>query len=382
VKLLVVGLDPGTTVGYCVLGIDGELIRLSSSKQLSFESVVAEIFRLGSPVVVGSDKAHAPALVERFSRVTGARLVLPKSDLKVSEKKGFASGFRVRNEHERDAAAAAIFAYKKSKQLITKLKKATSHLDAGLRDRVFLRVLRSNGISIKGELRSELSSEPQPVRKQKRRPSPKIPSRLELAKRRISVLEKRNTELSCELDELKHRLSKSYKLSGRAADSLLEKHLSEKKALILKLKSRVKQLERALSDANDRLRHSKRFWTYYNSDKVLLKRLRDLRWETYKRAMVELSLRDGDVLLVDNPCLWSKKTVAMMKDVIGCIVYIRQPSKAIITNTDIVFVNIAELREGMVQWDEFAIVDRKRLESVMVKKGLLRRIIEGYRRNS
>ena len=72
----------------------------------------------------------------------------------------------------------------------------------------------------------------------------------------------------------------------------------------------------------------------------------------------------------------------MMKDVIGCIVYIRQPSKAIITNTDIVFVNIAELREGMVQWDEFAIVDRKRLESVMVKKGLLRRIIEGYRRNS
>ena len=44
-RLLVVGLDPGTTVAYCLLGLDGELVELSSSKQKPLQSVVAEIFK-------------------------------------------------------------------------------------------------------------------------------------------------------------------------------------------------------------------------------------------------------------------------------------------------------------------------------------------------
>ena len=71
-KLLIVGIDPGTTIGYAVLDIEGNLIHLNSSKQLDLSLLISETINFGKAVLVGTDKAKVPGLVEAFANVAPA----------------------------------------------------------------------------------------------------------------------------------------------------------------------------------------------------------------------------------------------------------------------------------------------------------------------
>ena len=120
-KLLIVGVDPGTTLGYAVLDTDGNLIKTKSSKELSLNSLISEVIGLGNVIVVGTDKAKVPSLVDLFSVKTGGRLIKPRGDLKVSEKKKLIFGYKVKDEHQADALASALFAYKGIMSLLKRI---------------------------------------------------------------------------------------------------------------------------------------------------------------------------------------------------------------------------------------------------------------------
>ena len=90
-KLLVVGIDPGTTTAYAVLDLNGNVVSLKSAKNLGINALLAEIIQLGKIVAIGTDKAKIPSLVEDFSAKTGARIIYPKEDLKGEEKKSIKS---------------------------------------------------------------------------------------------------------------------------------------------------------------------------------------------------------------------------------------------------------------------------------------------------
>jgi predicted RNase H-like nuclease (RuvC/YqgF family) len=120
-KLLIVGIDPGTTTAYAVLGIEGNLIHLDSSKQLDLKLLISETISHGKAVLVGTDKAKVPNLVESFATKLGARIVSPQEDLKVDEKREMVSNFNFGDEHQGDALASALFAYKETKALLDKI---------------------------------------------------------------------------------------------------------------------------------------------------------------------------------------------------------------------------------------------------------------------
>ena len=120
-KLLIVGIDPGITTAYAVLDIDLNLIGVRSSKQLDLNQLISNISGLGKVILVGTDKAKIPHLVEDFSAKFGANIANPKEDLGVEEKKSIAANFIVENEHQADALASALFAYKSIKSLLDKI---------------------------------------------------------------------------------------------------------------------------------------------------------------------------------------------------------------------------------------------------------------------
>src|SRR3989338_4752203 len=120
-ELLIIGMDPGTTLGYALLGIDGSPIALSSSKNYSINLLISEILKHGSPLIIGSDKKQAPALVASIATKLGAKLITQDHDLSVSEKKEICRGFEYKNDHERDALASALFAYKRQRKLFEKV---------------------------------------------------------------------------------------------------------------------------------------------------------------------------------------------------------------------------------------------------------------------
>ena len=122
-KLLVVGIDPGTTTGYAILDLDGNLVSLRSSKNLGLNNLLVEVLKEGKAVSVGTDKAKIPSLVNLFSAKTGAKIIYPKDDLRVEEKRQLTKDFKVNDGHQNDALAASLFAHNRIKDVLVRIDK-------------------------------------------------------------------------------------------------------------------------------------------------------------------------------------------------------------------------------------------------------------------
>lgn len=160
-ELLIVGVDPGTTVGYAVLDTRGNVLGTRSSKQLELNSIVEEVVGFGSVLAIGTDKRKCPGLVEKAASKTGARIIAPKEDMVVAEKELMTRNYKnakAGNEHEKDALAAAIYAYKELEPLLGRIRKV---LEGSGKQHMFSEVAEivvTEGINIKAALqKAEMS---------------------------------------------------------------------------------------------------------------------------------------------------------------------------------------------------------------------------------
>ena len=117
---IIVGIDPGTTIGYAVLDLDGNILELVSSRSLDLNSLIFKVARCGNIVAVATDKSIPPFFIKQFASYTGAIIINPEFDLRRKIKRKLANGL-TSNKHERDALASAICAYKRIKPFINKL---------------------------------------------------------------------------------------------------------------------------------------------------------------------------------------------------------------------------------------------------------------------
>ncbi len=112
---IIVGLDPGTTTGIAALNLSGELVDLTSSRGLSSSDVIEWIAARGRSLLVATDVFPTPGGVEKVKRAFNAVLYSPGGDIPAEEKIALGKEFSYKNDHERDALAAAISAFKKYK---------------------------------------------------------------------------------------------------------------------------------------------------------------------------------------------------------------------------------------------------------------------------
>ena len=99
--------------------MEGNLIKLYSSKNLGINYLISNITQYGKVLFVGTDKAKIPHLVSNFATKVGAKLIHPKEDLKVSEKKILFSDYKTKNGHQSDAIAASVFVINEIKNKLT-----------------------------------------------------------------------------------------------------------------------------------------------------------------------------------------------------------------------------------------------------------------------
>ncbi|OPY29302.1 MAG: hypothetical protein A4E28_00985 [Methanocella sp. PtaU1.Bin125] len=126
---IIVGVDPGTTIGVAVLNLDGELKGLVSSRVMSVPDIVSYIREMGKPVVVATDVVPPPATVEKIKRSFKATLFVPNERIAVDEKVRLAKPYGYGNDHERDALAAAVKAYNAYKNKFAQIdRKAPAHM--------------------------------------------------------------------------------------------------------------------------------------------------------------------------------------------------------------------------------------------------------------
>jgi len=108
---VLVGVDPGTTTAVAIVGFDGSVLDVYSTRTDDTAAVTEWIVERGRPVVVAADVTPMPNTVEKLRRSFDAAGWVPDSDLPVDEKQHRTRDFAYENDHERDALAAALSAY-------------------------------------------------------------------------------------------------------------------------------------------------------------------------------------------------------------------------------------------------------------------------------
>ena len=108
---VIVGIDPGTTTAAAVVGLDGTVHALYSSRTADTAEVTEWIIEQGRPIIVAADVEPMPETVEKFRRSFDAAGWRPTTDLPVDEKLHRTREAGYDNDHERDALAAALYAY-------------------------------------------------------------------------------------------------------------------------------------------------------------------------------------------------------------------------------------------------------------------------------
>jgi len=110
---LILGIDPGTTLGYALVSLNGELIEIGSSKEFSMDSFVEFLLGKGKVKYIGVDRKKIPKYVEKLSARLIVEVIKPDDNISKKYKVRFAKRFKVRNRHERDALFSAYFVYRK-----------------------------------------------------------------------------------------------------------------------------------------------------------------------------------------------------------------------------------------------------------------------------
>lgn len=127
---LIVGIDPGTTLGIAALDLDGHLLLLTSVKNLSKNDVLNIVLGLGVPVLVASDRVVAPHLVSELAASLGSRIFLPSQEVAAHEKKRVVEEASSRfetyaiDEHQTAALYAALKAHAHFKNLFQEVEDA------------------------------------------------------------------------------------------------------------------------------------------------------------------------------------------------------------------------------------------------------------------
>ncbi len=381
--LLIIGVDPGTTLGYAIISDKGEFITSGSGKEFGMSELITNIIGFGKPLIVGCDKNPPPAFAESLAVKLGAKLFFPKENLLVDEKRGLVKEYDAKlNIHELDALASAVFALQKHRKFFEKIDYyLEKHSRKEFDEDVKLIMVRNEEIPLEAALRMAEEKHKTKEKQEKQETSPriiKVPEKrvsekqLEELQLRILVLEEKNKQL-------KHYMNEKDKLITR-----LKRRLNQQpgEQLVGYKESRIKHYTKQLKDNERLVRHYEKelrrmdefIASLSHGKAALVKKLKDLSQDEFA-AKSFLNIGEGDLLLVENPVRISQKVLDELEG----------KAKIIITNNiprnpvpGFVFIK----PEGVIirESAHFAIADKKATEEAIKKKDILKNILDEYKK--
>lgn len=127
-----------------MLDLNGRVINVASSRTWDFSELIGLLIERGHPLIIAADKTPVPSNVERVKRAFNAILWAPSTSLSVEQKVRATRSIDHANDHERDALAAALEAWRSVKnKLETVEKRAPEDVDV---DELKMLVLRRHPI--------------------------------------------------------------------------------------------------------------------------------------------------------------------------------------------------------------------------------------------
>lgn len=377
-KLLVVGIDPGITTAYAILDIEGNLLKLRSSKQLELNRIISDVIEFGKVVIVGTDKAKAPNLAETLATKLGARMMAPQEDLKVEEKKRLTGGYNLQDDHQEDALASALFAYRQARLLLDKIDNFAEHDKKNdIKDRIKELVITKK-ISIKAaagliEKKDEEAKIIEKVIVEKKLSESdflRLYGQLKKYENEIRIVRKHNSNLLRDIANLEasakkqpaRKTTEPYDFRANRIKNL-ERAIKSKDAEYEKLRYAIRNLNKAISRINDL---------------YILKKLDNLGISEFNFKNKLLNVGRNDILLVDNPNIVSSSLVDLLKGRVFLIVHKKPLSEKIENSLPFIFIDAKNL--NIEEERHFGFVEKKLLEAEKSKIDWVRKIVEDYKK--
>jgi predicted RNase H-like nuclease (RuvC/YqgF family) len=373
---LIVGIDPGTTTAIAALDLDGNLQYLGSSRQMAMSDVIEAIYTVGKPLIIASDVHDMPFSVEKIRRAFNGIAYSPRQDMSVEAKLELTASFSYQNDHERDALAAALDAYKSYRNKFQNLlRRVPPGYDL---DEVRAGIVRGQPLDqVLDDLKGK-TVEKKPEIPKVQEPSP-VDERIRVLDGTVKRLKSLVQELQEEIQKKDHeiiRLQSRMKRVRSQQDQRLRKdsELVKREAIIGSLKARLRREEKTSRKLRRRVEKIKAHEEAApGGESVPLKILTTLTREGIKALSDEYGIREGDFLFVPRMDVWGAHAARELVQAgidavivkIGAASRIDPQLEAIFREAGIPLLVSAVV--GMVMAGGIAYADRDLLEAAIIR---------------
>ncbi|KPN29912.1 ATPase involved in DNA repair [Halolamina pelagica] len=306
---VIVGIDPGTTTAAAVVGIDGTVHDLYSSRTGDTAELTEWLIERGRPMLVAADVTPMPETVEKFRRSFDAAGWLPESDLPVDEKLHRTRDHAYDNDHERDALAAALYAVDDHMDQFERIaQKVPPQFD---REEVIARVV-SGEESVEAVLRDlgdDDGSEAEEDEHEERELT-ETEQRVRDLETQVERLKDHTEELEAQLEEKENKIREYERELSDARKQ--ERREARERREVNRLERRAERLERERDEAiaenealHEKLARLKTLWKIDHSDfsdvagdrdLVAVKTIPQFTRDAIEHADEEFGLAAGDVI--------------------------------------------------------------------------------------
>lgn len=383
-RYLIAGVDPGTTTAVAIMDLAGNLLSIRSKKDWSASEVIEFITQHGMPVIIATDKKNPPEFVSKIKASFNAVLHSPKEDLNVEKKRELTAEYRVLNDHERDALAAAIDAFNNYQ---SKFRNIEKRIPAGVdAERVKAEIIRGTKL--------ESLFEGKRVEKAEKKEAIDVDlfSALERRDKKIRELLEENEILRKQIAELKEEVDR---LRTRIASlSSEEKEKIRKETYIRNLEFRISELLSEIREKDSEI-------SMLKEQIELLKKLKIgelMGWKEVK-VLKKLSkeeieqnkeISEGEIVLILDPSGGSKSVAEMlcMKKIKAVITFGEMSHLAREVFDSYCIPRIKAEEVELIGGEGFACVSpkfdevyRRKLEELRIKRiDSIERLFEEYRK--
>jgi len=249
---VLVGMDPGTTTAVAIVGLDGEVLDVYSTRTDDAAAVTEWIVERGRPVVVAADVEPMPNTVEKLRRSFDAAGWIPDSDLPVDEKQHRTREVAYDNDHERDALAAALYAFDDHEDQIDRIaSKVPPQEEVG----PIVADVIAGEHSVESALEARNEDDGSGSDAESKGPEPR---ELTDEEKKIKRLEARVERLESHADDLKETISKKNDQIGEYEQKLKKARSQErtearKRREVTRLERENDRLERELDEERERV---------------------------------------------------------------------------------------------------------------------------------
>ncbi len=250
-KSIIVGYDPGTTAAVAIIDTNKKILFLTSKKGLKVNDIIKEISKIGTTLIVATDKIPIPKNVEKLNNSLGAKIFFPSESLSTTEKWSLIKDckIKIKNDHERDALASAIKAYEKYSKLFKKIDRVLSSLYLSeLYDKVLKMLIKEEAENITDAVEKIMKKMKKPEKSKKKiikeTPNKKVQELKEIIKQKnddIEILKSYN-------ESLKEKLKKYEEKYGKRTEIKIDiNEIKQLKDQINKLKEKIEEKNNIIS---------------------------------------------------------------------------------------------------------------------------------------